>query len=432
MQSRSIKRLATRFDLRLELPGSKSFANRAIVCAALSNAPCKVSNVSPGDDTALMLNVLGDLGWGVVRTNPLSTDIALTPPAKPYAPPRAIEIFTGAAGTATRFAAALLTCTPGRFLLDANARMRERPMGELIAALWQLGAKIDERGEPGCVPLAIEGASLRGGSCRLRGDVSSQFLSALLMVAPVCSKGLEIEIEGELVSRPYIELTLEVMSRFGIPDQVIQRDGDRRFSIKPCPYSGTEYTCPPDATAAGYFWGAAAVTASRCVVGGLSLDDLQGDVALALLLGQMGCEVLELPDGLGVDATGVGELKPIQADLSALPDSAQTLAVVCAFAEGTSRLTGLSTLRRKETNRIAALQAELAKLGVETRAGEDWLEIDGRREGHTSAAISTYDDHRMAMSFAIAGLRVAGIEIEDPNCVSKSFPGFWAQWEKLT
>ncbi|MCB9894763.1 MAG: 3-phosphoshikimate 1-carboxyvinyltransferase [Planctomycetes bacterium] len=413
---------------RLELPGSKSFANRALVCTALSGSPCTISNLSPADDTALMLNVLADLGWQVRRANPLSKEVSLTPPKNPPAHP--VKVYTGPAGTVTRFATALLTVMPGQFTLDGNERMRERPMGELIAALRQLEARITEAGASGCVPLEIEGASLRGGKCTLRGDVSSQFLSALLMIAPTRGGGIEIEIEGDLVSKPYADITLEVMKAFGIPESNIERDGYRRFHIHEANYRPTHYTCPPDGTAASYFWGAAAVTGGTCVIDGLARGGVQGDVRFVDLLEQMGCEVLEFPNGLGVKGA---PLRAIEADLSGLPDCAQTLAVVCAFAQGTSRLKGLSTLRVKETDRIAALQAELKKLGVETLAGGDWLEVDGpiADASHSKpVAISTYDDHRMAMSFAIAGLRTA-IKIEHPECVAKSFPTFWEYWARL-
>ena len=254
------------------------------------------------------------------------------------------------------------------------------------------------------------------------------------MVAPTRVGGLEIEIAGDLVSKPYVEITLQVLRAFGVPESALERAGYARFKILEAPYRPTHYTCPPDGTAASYFWGAAAVARGKCVIDGLTRQDVQGDVEFVEFLERMGCEVLEFPNGLGVDATKVGELKPVTVDLSALPDCAQTLAVVCAFAKGTSRLTGLGTLRVKETDRIAALQAELKKLGVETRAGEDWLEVDGTGnrspERERRVVIQTYDDHRMAMSFAIAGLEVPA-EIEDAECVSKSFPNFWEYWDRL-
>lgn len=441
MKSRALTPITHPFDVRLSLPGSKSFANRALVCAALAGRPCSLSNLSLGDDTALMLNVLADLGWSVRGRG---VNVEIKPAARPKATARGglATIFTGAAGTATRFACALLTVTPGRFILDGNKRMRERPMGDLIAALRQLGAKISEKGKPGCVPLEIEGASLRGGTCLLSGEVSSQFLSALLLVAPMVGGGVEIEVRGELVSKPYVDITLSVMRAFGLPDSCIKRDGYRKFVVKPGTYGCERYECPPDATAASYFWGAAAVTGGTCVIDGLTRQDVQGDVHFVDALERMGCQVLEFPNGLGV--RGQSPLRSAgTVPCDAMPDCAQTLAVVCAFAQGTSRLTGLSTLRVKETDRIAALQAELKKLGVGTRAGQDWLEIDGlgsraqsperkrRVRSQKAPTIQTYEDHRMAMSFAIAGL-VTPLRIAHPEVVSKSFPGFWEYWGKLT
>ncbi len=449
MKSRALTPITQPFDVRLSLPGSKSFANRALVCAALAGRPCSLSNLSPGDDTALMLNVLADLGWSVRGRG---ANVELKPPARPKATAREgrASIFTGAAGTATRFACALLCVTPGRFILDGNARMRERPMADLIDALRQVGAKITEKGKPGCVPLEIEGASLRGGKCVLSGEVSSQFLSAVLMVAPMVGKSVTIEVRGELVSKPYVDITLNVMRSFGLPDSCIKRMGYRRFVVKPGSYGCERYECPPDATAASYFWGAAAVSGSMCVIDGLTRQvegsggareselrewafPLQGDVRFVDVLERMGCQVLEFPNGLGVKGHARAAIK---ADMSAMPDCAQTLAVVCAFAQGTSRLTGLSTLRVKETDRIAALCVELAKLGVVTRSGDDWLEVDGRGDKYFATTkraptIKTYEDHRMAMSFAIAGL-ITPLKIEHPEVVTKSFPGFWEYWDKIT
>ncbi|KAA0217765.1 3-phosphoshikimate 1-carboxyvinyltransferase [bacterium] len=433
-KSLALSPISRPFDVRLSLPGSKSFANRALVCAALAGGPCSLANLSPGDDTALMLNVLADIGWSVRGRG---TNVELTPPLRPK-PGSVTTIFTGAAGTATRFACALLCVTPGRFVLDGNARMRQRPMADLIHALRQLGARITERGTAGCVPLEIEGASLRGGKCVLSGEVSSQFLSALLLVAPMVGDGVTIEVRGELVSKPYVDITLNVMRAFGMPDGCIEREGYGQFVVKPASYSCQRYECPPDATAASYFWGAAAVTGSTCVIDGLTRQDVQGDVGFVDLLQRMGCEVLELPNGLGVRGAGEGHgtsLRSLEADMGAMPDCAQTLAVVCAFADGTSRLTGLSTLRVKETDRIAALQAELKKLNIVTRAGADWLEIDGRgamwhAPAQRAPTIKTYEDHRMAMSFAIAALRTP-LRIAHPEVVSKSFPGFWQHWSGL-
>lgn len=430
MNPRVIQPLARPFDVRFELPGSKSYANRALMCAALAGRPCLVGNISPGDDTALMLNLLSDLGWTISRPNPLSADVNLKPPG-PRARPGE-KLFTGAAGTVSRFAAALLCATPGRFELDGNARMRQRPMAELVTALRELGAEVSELGTPGCLPLSIAGASLKGGRCRLPGGVSSQFVSALLMVAPTLARPTEIVIDGELVSRPYVEITLEVMRSFGLPTACIQRDACRWFRVTPHAYAPpAEYRCPPDGTAASYFWGAAAITGSSCVIDGLTLNSPQGDVKFVDILKNMGCQVLQPGGGLGVTGPTSG-LTGARANVGDLPDCAQTLAVVAAFARGTTRLDGISTLRRKETDRVAALVAELAKLGALVRAvGDDSIEVTPGRAGQGARVIETYDDHRMAMSFALAGLKVGGVRIAHPGVVSKSFPTFWEYWDRL-
>ncbi len=430
MKPLAIGPLTKPFDVRLELPGSKSYANRALMCAALAGRACRVGNISPGDDTALMLNLLSDLGWVVTRANPFSTDVDLKPPG-PRTRPGA-RLFTGAAGTVSRFAAALLCATPGQFELDGNARMRQRPMAELVAALRDLGGGIVELGQPGCLPLSITGGSLKGGQCRLAGGVSSQFLSALLMVAPSLAQPTTVAIEGELVSKPYVEITLEVLHAFGLPTACVERQGYSSFRVTPHGLlAPAEYRCPPDGTAASYFWGAAALTASCCVIDGLSLQSPQGDVKFVRILQSMGCRVLSPGGGLGISGPP-GGLHATRADVGDLPDCAQTLAVVAAFARGTTRLDGISTLRRKETDRVAALATQLSKLGAKVNAlGEDSMEITPGKVKPGSCTIETYDDHRMAMSFALAGLKVAGVQIADPGVVSKSFPNFWEFWGRL-
>ena len=420
MGFRAIQPLARPIDARLELPGSKSYSNRALVCAALAGHPVSITNISPSGDTALMLNVLADLGWSITRPNPVSRDVRLAPPKTPRPSSLTTEIRTGDAGTATRFACALLAALPGRFKLDCSERMRERPIRGLLDALRQLGAKI----EGGGFPLTIEGATLRGGTCTLDASDSSQFLSALLMVAPTRGQPTLINLSGPLTSVSYVDVTIEVMRAFGLPKGYARRDGDT-FHAQPAQYTGREYSCPPDATGAGYFWAAAAITGGKGIVGGLRAGSPQGDVALVGMLENMGCKRLDYPNGLGIDATTCDRLSPINADLSELPDSAPTLAVVCAFAEGTSVLTGLSTLRGKECDRLAALESELTRLGATVTVNNDQIRIEGGLGRLKGAKIKTYDDHRIAMSFALAGLKVPGVEIESPGCVAKSFPGFW-------
>lgn len=409
------------FDVRLNLPGSKSFSNRALTVGALSGQAFEVHNASPSNDTSLMLNALVDMGWGVACTNPMSRDVKLSPTVRPNS---GANLFTGPAGTTTRFALALLAATPGTHRLDANERMRERPMRDLIEGLRVLGARID--GD--ALPLVVDGGGLRGGEVKLRADVSSQFVSALLMIAPRCSEPVRIELVGDAVSASYIDMTLEVMQQFGIADNQVTRT-DNVITVQTSAYRGGTYMCPTDSTGAGYFWASAALTGGVCVIDGLRRDDVQADTQLVNALEAMGCDVLEPSGGLGV--RGPNRLGAIEWDMTDLPDSAQTLAVVCAFAEGRSRLTGLSTLREKETDRINALANELPKLGASVSVGDDWIEIVGAATlPNERATIATYDDHRMAMSFGVAGFR-ARVAIEDPDCVGKSFPEFWDYLAKL-
>lgn len=428
MTTRAIKPLTKPFDVRFELPGSKSYGNRALVCAALAGAPCTIANISPSDDTALMMNVLSDLGWALSRPNPTSPDVRLAPPRRPSPGGR---FFTGEAGTATRFTAALLAAMPGRFELNVAAAMQRRPMDGLFDVLRQLGAKIAPAKPGSAWPVVIEGGTLGGGVCALPGGVSSQFLSALLMVAPCLPQPSAIRIEGELVSRSYVDITLEVMRAFGLPPKSVSHEGYRTFYVQPSRYvSPPTFACPPDAGGAGYFWAAAAISGGCSVVDGLSLESPQGDVQLARMLARMGCELVELPGALGI--RGTSKLNAIEAELSDLPDCALTLAVVAAFARGTSLLRGLGTLRHKESDRLSAVCAALAKLGVEAGIeADDSLRVNGT--GGTmrpGGSINTYRDHRMAMSFALAGLRTP-LQIEDPGVVSKSFPAFWQYFDRL-
>ncbi|MCC6572639.1 MAG: 3-phosphoshikimate 1-carboxyvinyltransferase [Planctomycetes bacterium] len=440
------------FDVRLSLPGSKSYSNRALICAALSLKRVALHGLSNSDDTALLLNVLVDLGWRIrrQRVNPANVDVHPHSHPEGIAGPKTLN--AGNAGTVARFALALLARIEGEHTLDGGARMRQRPMADLIDALRQMGGGLTELGAIGCLPVKVRGGLLRGGKVTVKGGTSSQFLSAIMLIAPSLEAPTDIRVKGDLVSKPYIDATLSVMHAFGLPRENVQRDGYKRFVIKPARYVMPLYRVPPDATAASYFWAAAALTGGKCVIDGLTRD-LPGDAAFVDLLGKMGCKVLSFPNGLGVQGPKSRALKAIKADLSDTPDTAQTLAVVCAFAKGKSKLTGLSTLRVKETDRIAALATELKKLGAGVRTGKDWIEIVGAPVSGTRFQVSgkkpsttkqtrnptpdtrypihTYDDHRMAMSFAVAGLVMPGIEIENPDCVSKSFPDFWEYFERL-
>jgi 3-phosphoshikimate 1-carboxyvinyltransferase len=301
--------------------------------------------------------------------------------------------------------------------------MRERPIQPLVDALRELGAHIRYLGARGCPPLEILAEGLRGGKVRVRGGQSSQYLSSLLLVSARASGPLRLEPEGEIASAPYLRLTAQVMRTFGIQ---LQEPEPLSFAVEPQDFAGREVRVEGDYSSAGYFFAAAAVTGGQVRVRNLGLDSAQADRGILTVLEAMGCRVAPQEDGILLSG---GPLEAVEFDLGAMPDAAPTLAVTALFARGKSRFTGLSTLRLKETDRVAALARELSRLGAEVREGPDFLEIQPRPL--KGAPVETYEDHRMAMSFALAGLRVPGVVIRNPGCVSKSFPGFWEAFARL-
>jgi 3-phosphoshikimate 1-carboxyvinyltransferase len=322
-----------------------------------------------------------------------------------------------------RFLTALTALGQGKYVLTGSDRLCQRPMGELLEALGQLGVSaVSERGD-GCPPVLVQGG-LRGGRARLSGAISSQYLSALLFIAPLAPGGAEIEITGELVSRPYVDLTLEVLRDFGIS---YYREGYRYFQLPGGQrYLPQDYEIEADASNASYFWAAAALTGGRVTITNLSLDSCQGDVDFLAVLARMGCHLSTSPAGLTVAG---GPLRGIEVNMANMPDLVPTLAVAAAFAQGDTVITGVAHLRHKESDRLAAVAAGLGKMGISARDTDDGLIITGGRP--QGAQIETYQDHRLAMSFAVAGLKVPGVVIRDPDCVAKSFPDFWEYLEKL-
>jgi 3-phosphoshikimate 1-carboxyvinyltransferase len=302
--------------------------------------------------------------------------------------------------------------------------MRQRPIGDLLDALNQLGAKARSENHNGCPPVLVEAEKLLGGRASVRGDISSQFLSGLLMASPYAQQDVELVVEGTLVSQPYVSITLNVMSAFGVN---IEASGFQRFIISAgqC-YRAIDYEIEPDASAASYFWGAAAITGGKITVEGLSRDSLQGDVAFCDCLAQMGCEVDY--QGRTVTVTGA-PLRGIEVNMNAISDTVQTLAAVALFADGPTTITGVAHIRHKETDRIGDLARELRKLGARVDELEDGLRITPRTLH--GAEIETYNDHRMAMSLALAGLRTAGVVIKNPNCTAKTYPNYFADLASL-
>jgi 3-phosphoshikimate 1-carboxyvinyltransferase len=328
------------------------------------------------------------------------------------------RVFIGNAGTAARFLTAVMALGHGSYELDGNEAMRTRPIGPLLAALRSLGGRAESVRGDDCPPIRVEARGLEGGTVRMRGDVSSQYFSALAMCGPAMRRGLTLEVEGDLVSKPYLDVTGQAMEAFGVP-LLIERY--ERFRVEPGQYAARRYEVEPDASAASYFFAAAAVTGGHVTVPGLGTRSLQGDLGFVRVLSRMGCTVKMTERETSV--LGPERLSGIEVDMRDLSDTAQTLAAIAPFAQGPTRITGIGFIRKKETDRIGALVRELRRLGIEADEEPDGLLV---RPGEPRPSdIETYDDHRMAMSFAITGLRASGLRIKNPGCVSKTFPHFF-------
>jgi len=425
-ESIEIQPLPHPVDAVVRVPGSKSITNRALVCAALADGTTTLAGALDSDDTRIMVAALAELGLQVQADWPAGR-IEVSG-CRGRLPRDKAELYVGNSGTTVRFLTALVSLGQGRFRLDGTPRMRERPIGDLLAALKQL--QVDARSESGsgCPPVIIEARGLSGGTAHIRGDVSSQFLSGLLLAAPYAQDPLEIVIDGPLVSQPYVRMTLEVMRSFGVAPSLSEPG---RYRFEPACYQGRQYEIEPDASAASYFWAAAAITGGSVTVSRLSTSSLQGDVRFCDCLERMGCEVRYEQDATRVSGR---PLTGIDVDMNAISDTVQTLGVVALFAQGPTTIRGVGHIRHKETDRISALAAELRKLGALVEERPDGLSIeppDSHRAGLHGAVIDTYDDHRMAMSLALAGLRVPGVIVNDPGCTAKTYPNFFGDLAAL-
>jgi 3-phosphoshikimate 1-carboxyvinyltransferase len=410
----------------VRVPGSKSITNRALVLAALHSRgrECFLGNVLDSEDTEVMQRALCQLGFDLFGESCVGGLRISSPQAACSIPVPDAELFVANSGTTMRFLTAMVCLGHGRYRLDGIPRMRERPIEDLLTALRQLGAKVFSEQNNGCPPVVVEADGLRGGSIRIKGDVSSQFLSALLLVAPSAEGDIEIEITGELVSRPYVNMSVAMLRQWGL---TIQTPTDLLFHI-PGRQRGTmwNYQIEPDASAASYFLGAAAITGGRIVIPSLSERSLQGDMRFADVLRQMGCI---LGQEQGWPFVQGAPLHGIDVDMNDISDTVMTLAAVACFAEGPTTIRNVAHIRHKETERLAALAAELRRVGAGVEEFADGLTIVPRPLH--GAEIETYKDHRMAMSMALIGLRVPGIVIKDPGCVAKTYPGFFADLETL-
>jgi len=408
----------------VRLPGSKSISNRALLLAALAKGDTKLNNLLRGDDTHVMLKALDTLG---VRSFSDGSHIVVQGVDGPLVTDRrTAELHLGLAGTAFRPLTAALTLGNGEFLLDGVARMRERPIGHLVDALVKLGARIDYRGESGHPPLRIHGSGLNGGQVVIDGSLSSQFLTSLLMAAPVARAPVQVRVAGELVSKPYIKITLELMRRFGV---AVEADADYGgFRVSAVGYrSPGRFLVEGDASSATYFLAAGAVRGAGVCVHGIGADSIQGDLAFTNVLRRMGAEITIHADRV---EAAPGVLRGIDAELNHIPDAAMTVAVLALFARGRTRITNIYNWRLKETDRLAAMSCELRKLGALVEEGKDYLTVDPPT-ALRPATIDTYGDHRMAMCFSLAALGGVPITIKDPDCVAKTFPDYFAVFTAL-
>lgn len=400
-------------------PGSKSITNRAMILAALADGPTKLTGMLDSQDTRVMVESLRRLGFHVVQ------DIAeCSCTVHGHAgkiPAKQADLWLENSGTSIRFLTSLCALGSGQYRLDGVDRMRQRPIGDLVRALQPLGANIRfENTGTDCPPIVVDGllSYFTGGWTAIQGNISSQFLSSLLMTAPACQKAVHIRVDGELVSKPYVTMTLQMMRAFGA--EIYCPDDLSEFHVSPKPYNAGTYDIEPDASAASYFFGAAAVTGGTVTITGLSRDALQGDVGFAAALEQMGCEVVWSSDSIRVSGR---PLRGIDIDMNAISDTAQTLSTVAVFADSPTTIRNVGHMRHKETDRIAAVVTELRRAGIRAEEHSDGLTIyPGNPQ---PAEIHTYDDHRMAMSFSLLGLRVPGIRILDPSCTAKTYPNYF-------
>jgi 3-phosphoshikimate 1-carboxyvinyltransferase len=406
-------------DASLAVPGSKSLTNRALITAALAEGTSRLSGGLVAEDSEVMIRALNELGIPVETHDTIFTVHG----RGGEVPVPSTTLDLRLSGTSIRFLTALVALGQGKYILDGNERMRQRPIQDLLNALEPLGVKAGTLFETGCPPVVVEASGMQGGTTRIAGDSSSQYLSGLLMAAPYARAPVTIEVTGELQSKPFVDMTLLLMSDFGVQ---VEREGYARFFVTPGRYQARDYRIEGDAMAAGYFWAAAAVAGGRVKVTNVGSRSHQGDRRLADVLGQMGCTVRWTDNTCEVVAPQDGILRGGTFDLNDMPDQAQTLGVVALFADRPVRIENVWNMRIKETDRIAAMQTELSKLGARVEEGHDYFVVhplEGVSQGPVS--IDTYGDHRMAMAFALAGLRLPDITINDPACVAKTFPAFF-------
>jgi 3-phosphoshikimate 1-carboxyvinyltransferase len=402
----------------VRLPGSKSISNRCLLLAALAQGETKVEGLLDADDTRIMREALSRLGVSFTEDTVKGVGGAF--------PVKEAALFLGNAGTALRPLTAALAFCGGEYRLSGVPRMHERPIGDLVDSLRGIGARIDYTGKEGFPPLAVHASKLKIENVKVRGDLSSQFLTSLLMALPLSGKAARIEVQGELISKPYVEITLNVMRRFGVE---VKRSGWRWFEVPASRYlSPKQIFVEGDASSASYFLAAGAIGGGPVRVEGVGRASIQGDVRFTEVLERMGAVVSLGENHVEVKATG--KLRPIDMDMNHIPDAAMTAAVAALFADGPSTIRNVASWRVKETDRLAAMASELRKLGAQVEEGRDFLKITpGKLK--PGVAIDTYDDHRIAMSFSLVALGGVPVRINEPQCVAKTFPDFFRVWQTI-
>jgi 3-phosphoshikimate 1-carboxyvinyltransferase len=417
-------KMGQNFTSEIDVPGSKSVANRALIIAALADGTTVLKNMLFSDDTRYMMEALRKLG-NTVEVDEEKKIVIVKSTAEKVFPET--ELFIGNAGTAMRFLPTYISAGQGKVSLTGIQRMKERPIKDLVDGLKELGVKVSYKEKDGFPPFEIDANGLPGGDISIRGDKSSQYLTSILLSAPYAKEDVTVKIQGKLVSIPYVDITIKMMKDFGV--EVENRDYKEFFIKSGQRYKSREYIVEGDCSSASYFFGIAAITNSELKVNNVSKDTMQGDIKLLEVLEKMGVSVSYGENHVLVK--GSGKLTGVTVDMHHMSDVAQTLAVVALFAEGTTEIRNVYNMRIKETDRIKAVYNELTKLGATVTELQDGLIIQPAAKYNENVEIATYDDHRMAMSFSLAGLRIPGVKIKDPDCVSKTFPNYFQEFEKI-
>ena len=411
---------AEKVQATVTVPGSKSYTNRALVIAALTDGECRLEKPLVSDDTKYMIRALKAFGVPVKEE---AEAFLISGKGGNLSTPGE-DIFIGNAGTTMRFLTTFSALAPGKVRLDGDERMRERPLADLLDCLTQMGVKAVSINNNGCPPLDIFGGEIPGGEIKLAGDKSSQYLTSILLSAPYFKSDTCVNIQGELTSKSYADITLDIMKTFGVH---VENESYQRFKVKAGDrYKAQTYQVESDWSSASYFLAAAAVTGGEVTLNHINPQSVQGDAQFTTVLEKMGCRIDRNKNSVHIKGN---PLQGITINMNNMPDAVQTLAVIALFAEGKTVIQGIGNLRIKETDRISALTNELSRLGANVKAGDDYLIVEPG--DYNGAEIETYNDHRMAMSFAVAGLKIPGVQIKNPGCVDKSFPDFFQRFESL-